>query len=368
MYKSSQSNSATAESLVSPQTTQADYLRYAQLQKEQDQAGSVPAEDLVFIAADDKMARIKDVIEQIKDTTVPIFISGESGVGKEVIARSIHKNSKRNSEPFVAVNCAALPTNLLESELFGHEKGSFTGAVQRHIGKFEQATNGTLLLDEITEMDPSLQAKLLRALQEKEIERVGGNGPIAVNTRIIATSNRDIAAAVAAGQFRQDLYYRLHVIQLEVPALRDRSKDIEILAWHFLKTYCDKFAKPIMELSHDARQKLKNHTWPGNVRELQNVIQRAVLLTAGNVITAANLPIEQDRTTGSNDWISALPIGRQLREVETHFILETLKHHQGNRTHAAKTLGISLRTLRNKINEFTTAGIDVMAPQNGRYL
>jgi DNA-binding NtrC family response regulator len=352
---------ATAEGLRTDLPTSSDYLQYVQGQKEKSQGA-------LFLAADEQMVRIREVIEQIRETTVPVLITGESGVGKEVIARAIHRTSVRAAGPFVAVNCAALPPNLLESELFGHEKGAFTGAVQRHIGKFEQADAGTLLLDEVTEMDPGLQAKLLRALQEREIERIGGTGPIQVKTRIIATTNRDIAQAVATGQFRQDLFYRLHVIQLEVPALRARGKDIEVLARHFLADYCNQFGKEIMELAPDALAKLKGHTWPGNVRELQNVIQRAVLLTAGRSLTAADLPIERDAEAEKRggDWIEHLPIGRQLRELETQFILETLKHHQGNRTHAARTLGISLRTLRNKINEFTAEGLEVTQPLTGR--
>ncbi|MCX6111400.1 MAG: sigma-54 dependent transcriptional regulator [Proteobacteria bacterium] len=351
------STAATSGSTGSQTPSPAEYLQYAQERS---------LAEALFLAADDKMVRIKDIVEQIKEAAVPVLISGESGTGKEVIARAIHAHSVRRDQPFVAVNCAALPANLLESELFGHEKGSFTGAHQRHVGKFEQATNGTLLLDEVTEMDTALQAKLLRALQEREIERIGGSGPVAINTRIIATTNRDITAAVSKGQFRQDLYYRLHVIQLEVPALRERPKDIEILATHFLRQYCQQFAKTPMELTNDARAKLRSHSWPGNVRELQNVIQRAVLLTAGAQVTAAHLPIEVDHRTPGIDWVTHLPIGRPLRDLETKFILETLRHHQGNRTHAAKTLGISLRTLRNKINEFTSEGIEVTAPVTGR--
>jgi len=348
---------STPSSITSDKPTATDYLQYAQ---ERSQNCNV------FLAADEKMLRIKEIVEQIKDTAVPVLITGESGTGKEVIARQVHAHSNRRDEPFVAVNCAALPSNLLESELFGHEKGAFTGAHQRHIGKFELATNGTLLLDEVTEMDPALQAKLLRALQEKEIERVGGSGPIPIKTRIIATTNRDLTKAVAQGHFRQDLYYRLHVIQLEVPALRDRPNDIEVLARYFLRQYCDQFGKEILEISPSAKAKLKSHPWPGNVRELQNVIQRAVLLSNGREISDAGLPIDSDITGISSEWVTFLPIGKPLKDLETHFILETLKHHQGNRTHAAKTLGISLRTLRNKINEFTAEGIDVMAPTTGR--
>jgi DNA-binding NtrC family response regulator len=352
-------NNAAAEGLnADQQPTPADYLSYAQ-EKSRD-------EGVALMCGDEKMLRIKEIIEQIKDTTVPVLITGESGTGKEVIARAIHRASSRAGQPFVAVNCAALPPALLESELFGHEKGAFTGAVQRHIGKFEAATKGTLLLDEVTEMDPALQAKLLRALQEREIERVGGSGPIPVNTRIIATTNRDIMAAVAQGQFRQDLYYRLHVIQLEVPALRERPKDIELLARHFLKTFATQFGKASLDFDAGAMAKLISHSWPGNVRELQNVIQRAVLLTNEGRIGATDLPIEAAQGDVESAWVQHLPIGRPLRDLETQFILETLRHHQGNRTHAARTLGISLRTLRNKINEFTSEGLSVTAPMTGR--
>jgi transcriptional regulator with PAS, ATPase and Fis domain len=336
-----------------------DYLKY--VQEKQTVSASNP-----FPAADEKMLRIHEIIQQIKDTNVSVLVSGESGTGKEVIAQSIHNASNRSDQAFVAVNCAALPTNLLESELFGYEKGAFTGAHQRHIGKFELATNGTLLLDEITEMDLGLQAKLLRALQEKEIERIGGNGPVSVNTRIIATTNRDIVKAVTEGKFRQDLFYRLYVIHMEVPPLRQRTRDIEMLANHFLGNFAREFNKQGVTFSPDAKAKLMGHTWPGNVRELQNVIQRAVLLANGSIITANELPIEEDRSMDATEWKTQMPIGRPLKDLETAFILETLKHHQGNRTHAARTLGISLRTLRNKINEYTAEGFEVMAPTTGR--
>ena len=339
-----------------------EFVQYAREQQREKSPG-----EPIFIAADDKMLRIREIIEQIRATSVPVLITGESGTGKEVIARAIHAASSRATGAFVAVNCAALPPALLESELFGHERGAFTGAHQRHIGKFEQAADGTLLLDEVTEMDPALQSKLLRALQEKEIERVGGTGPIPVKTRVIATTNRDIVRTVAQGLFRQDLYYRLHVIQLDVPALRERRRDIETLAWHFLRTYCTQFGKEAMEFAADALARLTTHTWPGNVRELQNVIQRAVLLAPSNTINALDLPIDTPVSSADpNAWTAHLPIGRPLADVETRFILATLKHHQGNRTHAAKTLGISLRTLRNKINEFNAKGLEVTAPTTGR--
>ncbi len=341
------------------QTSATDFIQYAQDRVNQ---------QAFVVGSDEKMTRIKEVIDQIKDTMVPVFLTGESGTGKEVIARAIHASSNRAQEAFIAVNCAAIPASLLESELFGHEKGAFTGAHQRHIGKFELASNGTLLLDEVTEMEPALQAKLLRVLQEKEIERIGGTGAIPVKTRIIATTNRDIQAAVSSGAFRQDLYFRLHVIQLEVPALRERPNDIELFARTFLKQFSAQYGKEVPELSHCALKKLMNYRWPGNIRELQNVMQRAVLLTSGMVITGKDLPFEDDSLAQGTDWVGHLPIGRPLRDLETQFILQTLKSHQGNRTHAAKTLGISLRTLRNKINEFTAEGIEVMAPLTGRAL
>lgn len=321
----------------------------------------------LFDSADEKMARIQDIIWQIADTNVPVLITGESGTGKEVIARAIHKAGGLDGRPFVAVNCAAMPATLLESELFGFEKGAFTGAHQKHTGKFEQAQNGTLLLDEVTEIETPLQAKLLRVLQEKEIERIGGQSPIPVNTRVIATTNRDIVSAVTQGRFRQDLYYRLYVLHLEIPPLRERPRDIDLLANKFLEDCKKSFNRPGLSFSTEAMEKLRKHLWPGNVRELQNVVQRAVIMSPQDIIRENTLPIEGEGTPMiSLDWVSSLPIGQTLKTVETHFILETLKHHQGNRTHAAKTLGISLRTLRNKINEFTAEGYEVTAPVSGR--
>jgi transcriptional regulator with PAS, ATPase and Fis domain len=312
------------------------------------------------------MMRIQDIIWQVADTNVPVLVSGESGVGKDVIAKAIHEAASEKGRAFVSIDCSSVPQTLLESELFGFEQGAFTGAHQRHVGKIEQANDGTLLLDGIDELDMNLQAKLLRTLQEKEIERIGGNSPIKVNTRIIATTSCDIMQKIANGTFRQDLYYRLYVIHLEIPPLRERPKDIEVLGNHFLTECGNNFGKLGLTFADDAIEKLKSYEWPGNVRELQNVIQRAVVMASSNVIKASNLPIEGDKKIVSLEWVGALPLGQTLRTVETHFILETLKNHSGNRTHAAKTLGISLRTLRNKINEFTAQGYEVMAPQNGR--
>ena len=318
----------------------------------------------LFTTADEKMKRIHDIIWQIADTNVPVLITGESGVGKEVISRSIHEAASQKERPYVAVNCAAMPATLLESELFGYEKGAFTGANQRKEGKFEAANNGTILLDEITEMDLALQAKLLRVLQEKEVDRIGGSTAVAINTRVIATTTRDIVAEVAKGTFRQDLYYRLYVLHIEVPPLRERKKDIEVLSHKFIGELAEKFERPNLTLSEDGLKKLLDYDWPGNIRELQNVLQRYVLLSSKDIIGPEIVTLEDQGVVSASEWISALPIGQPLRIVETQFILETLKNHNGNRTHAAKTLGISLRTLRNKINEFTAEGYEVMAPMN----
>ena len=347
-----------------------DYLNYL---KDQKGVGGTPqaqpmAAKTEFIFADEKMLRIKEIVEQIADANVPVLISGESGTGKEVIARLIHRCSKRKSGPFVGINCAAVPANLLESELFGYEKGAFTGAAQRHIGKFENAIGGTLLLDEVTETDIGLQSKLLRALQEREVERIGGTSPVKVDTRNIATTNRDIAAAVKEGTFRQDLFYRLYVIHLEIPPLRQRPKDIELLTRHYIKVYSTAFRNESLTISADAMNKLVKYPWPGNVRELQNVIQRAILMARGMMLSADDFRLESKSTRNNLDWVKHLPIGEKMRMVETHFILETLKDHNGNRTHSAKTLGISLRTLRNKINEFAMEGYDIPQPTSGKSL
>lgn len=369
----SNNNGAIAHEVEETKVSSSDYLNYLQdkqrrerQQKQQGQGQTSPQTNFIF--ADEKMLRIREIIKQIADANVPVLITGESGTGKEVIARMIHMSSNRKSEPFVAINCAALPPSLLESELFGFEKGAFTGAHQQHIGKFEQASGGTLLLDEVTETDQNLQAKLLRALQEQEIERIGGNGPIKVSSRIIATTNRDITRSVKDGRFRQDLFYRLYVIHLEIPPLRERPKDIEVLTRHFLKSFSTQFKGEAATLTADAMQKIIKYPWPGNVRELQNVIQRAVLMSNSGTITAKEFVLEQKKIDEDLEWVKHLPIGRKMREVETQFILETLRTHQGNRTHSAKTLGISLRTLRNKINEFVLEGFEVPQPTTGKAL
>jgi DNA-binding NtrC family response regulator len=261
----------------------------------------------------------------------------------------------------VALNCAAIPENLLESELFGHEKGAFSGALARRIGKFEAANGGTLLLDEISEMDVRLQAKLLRAIQEREIDRVGGNAPVRVNVRILATSNRDLPAEAAAGRFREDLYFRLNVVGLRIPPLRERPADIPALTDHYARHYAALNGLPDRPITPDARLRLAGHAWRGNVRELENIMHSAVLLAAGDEITAAAIELpQQARLPAGGDAMQF--VGRRMEDVERDVILHTLNHMSGNRTHAATVLGISIRALRNKLRDYQKAGIPVPPP------
>ena len=320
--------------------------------------------------------------DQVAQSDASVLISGESGTGKEVVAQYIHRKSKRAQGPFVALNCAAIPDALLESELFGHEKGAFSGAIGRRIGKFEAAQNGTLLLDEISEMDIRLQAKLLRALQEKVIDRVGGDAPVRVNVRILATTNRNLIDEVAAGRFREDLYFRLNVVALRLPALRERVNDIPALAHHFVDHYAALNGLPPKHLSAEAIDHLMRHSWRGNVRELENTMHRAVLLTPDAEITPGSVelspgssgtfsrPVEQAAPTSTlPSPAGGIPIaplvGRRMEDVEQALILETLTHCLGNRTHAATILGISIRALRNKLREYAAHGAAVPPPHAG---
>jgi DNA-binding NtrC family response regulator len=329
-----------------------------------------------MVTRDPSMQSVMALADQVAPSDASILITGESGVGKEVMARYVHKKSRRAGRPFISVNCAAIPENLLESELFGHEKGAFTGAVARRIGKFEEADGGTLLLDEISEMDGRLQAKLLRALQEREIDRVGGSRPVKVDIRILATSNRDLVAAARDGSFREDLLYRLNVMNLRLPPLRERPGDVIALADHFIRKYSAANGVAERPLSAIARQRLLGHRWPGNVRELENAMHRAVLLSTGSEIEefAIRLPDGQpmsaapDAQTARTASMAAEAtsrgfVGQTVAVVEQHLIIDTLSHCLGNRTHAANILGISIRTLRNKLKEYTEAGIPVPAPQ-----
>jgi two-component system, response regulator FlrC len=331
-----------------------------------------------MIAEDPSMREVVALADQIAGSDASILITGESGVGKEVLARYVHKKSRRKDAPFIAVNCAAIPENLLESELFGHEKGAFTGAVARRIGKFEEADTGTLLLDEISEMDLRLQAKLLRALQERVIDRVGGGKPVPVDIRILATSNRDLRHAVAEGEFREDLLYRLNVVNLRIPPLRERKDDLAALARFFIDKYSRANERPARRLSDAAMEQVMKHAWPGNVRELENAMHRAVLLASGEDIGAEAIrapdgaPVNsrgRDATGAAIEAAQAAArdlVGRTVAEVEQDLILETLSHCLGNRTHAAHILGISIRTLRNKLKLYSDGGVAVPPPPTGQ--
>ncbi|WP_147818980.1 sigma-54-dependent transcriptional regulator [Salidesulfovibrio onnuriiensis] len=320
--------------------------------------------------------RVLALARKVAQSKATVLISGESGTGKEMFARYLHHNSNREDAPFVAINCAALPEHLLESELFGHEKGAFTGAINRKLGKFELADGGTILLDEITEMDLGLQAKLLRVLQESEFDRVGGVETVKVDVRVIATTNRAIEETVKEGKFRQDLYYRLNVIPLKLPALKERGDDIVNLAEYFVNKYCAAYGLGRLPFTEDAKAWLTGYDWPGNVRELQNLMERAVLLAGDGPIQRSHFLMEEGEW--EPDDMSAIEEAQQcaaqapppssmdealsvmpLQEMEKKLILKSLDETAGNRTRAADLLGISVRTLRNKLNEYKKQGLDV---------
>ena len=304
----------------------------------------------LIIAQDPISLKLLEFTRKIAPSTANVLISGPTGTGKELLAIYVHEHSGRSRHAFVGMNCAALPEHLAESELYGHEKGAFTGAFQRKIGKFELADNGTILLDEISEMSLSLQAKLLRVIQEKEIDRVGGTNVIPINTRIIATTNLDLNQAVKAGRFREDLFYRLNVINLKILPLKKRKADIIPLATCFLEQYCRKNNKQSMHISDDAAKLLLNYNWPGNVRELENTIERAVIISESNMIRPEYINLENQRADSPKKRSHLT--GITIKSMEKNLILDTLHEVNENRTHAAKRLGISIRTLRNKLSEY----------------
>ena len=355
---------------------------------------AVTEESSSMIAGDPAMKAVLQIADRIAPSEASVLITGESGTGKEVMSKYIHQKSKRAGGAFISLNCAAIPESLLESELFGHEKGAFTGAIARRIGKFEEANGGTLLLDEITEMHPSLQAKLLRAIQERIIDRVGGTAPVKIDIRLIATSNRDMEAAVRAGQFREDLYFRLNVVNIELPSLSERPGDILPLAKMFADKYSEQNGITIKNISAGAAEKLRAHHWPGNVRELENTMHRAILVSMEDDIEAGAIMLSGQKATIAAQAAqnitqtapvkAAIPadttavhqtapapassgnaalVGRTVADVERDLILNTLEHCLGNRTHAATILGISIRTLRNKLKEYSEAGLPV--PESG---
>lgn len=346
---------------------------------------AVAEESSAFIFTDPNMKAVLRLADQVAPSDASILITGESGTGKEVMARYIHTHSKRAGKNFISVNCAAIPENLLESELFGHEKGAFTGAIARRIGKFEEANGGTLLLDEISEMHPRLQAKLLRAIQERVIDRVGGSQPVRVDIRLIATSNRDMQDEVRKGTFREDLYFRLNVMSLELPPLRDRPGDILALTDHFIRKYAEANGIKISSIAPEVHDILRTHEWRGNVRELENTMHRAVLLTQSDVVGrdailltgGRGIPVSaiqaatevtsfggasaaSKATAGSSaSAATAGLVGKTVAAVERDLIIDTLQHCLGNRTHAANILGISIRTLRNKLKQYNEEGFAV---------
>ena len=305
-----------------------------------------------FLTRDPRTLEMLALADRAAATDVTVLILGESGSGKELLARRIHERSPRSGGPFVAVNCAAIPENLAESELFGHEKGAFTGAEQRRIGRFEQADGGTLFLDEVGELPEPVQAKLLRALEERTIERVGGDRPIPVDIRLVAATHRDLETAVAEGSFRQDLYFRLDVVRLVIPPLRDRRGDVELLVEALLASVAARLGLPPRPLSREALERLKAHSWPGNVRELRNVLERALVAATGDVIGVADLPPLAGGSGASPsvepDGVSAL----SLEERERQAILEALERTGGHREKAARLLGISVRTLYNRLRQY----------------
>jgi len=307
-----------------------------------------------IVTEDRNMRAFLRSLKRLARSKASILIEGESGTGKELMASYIHRHSDRAAMPFVAVNCAAIPHNLLESEMFGYEKGAFTGASARKQGKFELADGGTLMLDEISEMDIALQAKLLRVIQESEVDRVGGKTPVSVDVRIISTTNVDLKRRVRDKKFRGDLYYRLNVIPLRVPPLRERSGDIPVLCEHFLDRYSRLNGTPRPSLSQDTTTLLMRYHWPGNVRELENVIERAVLLSDGETVCPEDLRLDGDGETARPCPASGgeTPQEGTLKEMERNLIVSTLKREQGNKTRASEALGISVRTIRNKLNEY----------------
>lgn len=322
------------------------------------EGGVVPslgtADNRAILTQDPGMARLLSTLEGVAASQATVLINGESGTGKELLARFIHSRSPRAHRPFIAVNCAALPDGLLESELFGHERGAFTGALIRKIGKFEMAHTGTLLLDEIGEMTMGLQAKLLRVLQEREVDRVGGRDPVPVNIRVIATTNRTLYREVEQNRFREDLYYRLNVFPVTLPPLRERLADIPMLARHFAAAAASRNGLPLPALSEAALAHLQRLPWKGNIRELENVMERAVLLAGHGVILPEHCPVEiRDATS---PLVVPQPGNGSLWEMERDLIFRTLMRVKDNRTHAAKELGISIRTLRNKLREYRTDG------------
>ena len=329
-------------------------LKYQDSQRENNRLRSELQDKYSFnnmIGKAHNMEQVFDLIDTVADSRATVLVTGESGTGKELVARALHYNSSRRSAPFIRLNCAALPKDLMESELFGHEKGAFTGAIKQTRGRFEMADGGTLLLDEISEIDPALQAKLLRVLQEREFERIGSTQTIKVDVRIVATTNRDLQKEVKAGNFREDLYYRLNVIEMGLPPLRERKEDIPALVQNFVAKYNEENGKRVTGVADDTLDALLAYDWPGNIRELENYTERAVVVARGEALAPDDYP--QRLTSGPQGRDDGgIHVGMTVHEMERRLIMKTLESCQGNRTEAAGMLGISTRTLRNKLHEY----------------
>lgn len=312
-----------------------------------------------IVGTSEPMEHIFDSIRMVANSRATVLITGASGTGKELVARAIHYKSPRKSGPFITTNCAALPDGLVESELFGHEKGAFTGAYRMTKGRFEMASGGTLLMDEVSEINLGLQAKLLRVLQEKEIERVGGGKPIPVDVRIIATSNQDLEKEVEEGKFREDLYYRLNVVPIRLPSLTERKEDIPLLVKHFVKQYASENGNTIQSISEEAIRMLSQREWPGNVREIENCVERAVVMcsTETKTLTVQHFFMQEKRKQARQDFWDTSDM--TLKDAEKSMIMSTLEHQKQNRTKTAEILGISVRTLRNKLNEYRQEGLTI---------
>lgn len=308
-----------------------------------------------IITQNSEMRSLLDTVRRVSDSDATVLITGESGTGKELLAAYVHAHSGRAEQPFVAMNCAALPEQLAESELFGHEKGAFTGALQRKLGRFELAHGGTLLLDEIGELPLALQAKLLRVLQARVVDRVGGQTPVPIDTRVVATTNRDLKQMVTEGTFREDLFYRLNVLPFELPPLRKRKDDIPLLVEAFISRFNERHRRSIKDITDEALERLSRHPWPGNIRELENILERAVLISRHEALQEADLLLED----GGDSPPADIPAGTTVKAMERQLILSTLGHVNANRTQAAEMLGISIRTLRNKLNEYRSENPDL---------
>ncbi len=332
--------------------TVAQALNLRQLKRENRRLREALSERYRFVGASAAVAELLRQVDEVAESNSTVLITGESGTGKELLAQALHARSRRSSLPFVKINCAAMPEALVESELFGHEKGAFTSAVKTRVGKFELANGGTLLLDEIGEMPLHAQAKLLRVLQEREVTKVGGDEEVPVDVRVLCTTNRDLRAEVDKGSFREDLYYRLNVIPLRSPPLRERREDLEALAQHFIAKYNRENGFTVPGLNAEALERIRRHTWPGNVRELENVIQRAVVFAKSRDIGVEHLRLDESRPESESGRQAALSAGMTVADAERQLILKTLEACAQNRTRAADMLGISIRTLRNKLHEY----------------